>query len=674
MPQKTSPWTEAKYGWSLGESGWNDGMDENLTKFSFLFDKNLDGIVPSLPAPTTGQAYFLTSDNRIYYSLSNVWYASPTPKFFEFRLKSTSASYIFDGVGLVQISDPQTLTTDVEDLKNSSVTQADIEAYVNPRVDWRLAPQSTDPTTRVGGSPLQQGDMYYNTAIKRSKLYDGTKWTTDFYKSYVSPFDYGAVGNFVTPDDAAINAAITDAMTSRRKLVWDGDFTTSSQIVIQNANGLSIEASGTLTGRATTGQNAVLVIKNSSDVSITGRLVVSGNYNTNYACGVALYTDNATQCSNMDLFGISFAGCKNTFIFGRATEPDALISEINVYGGYSYGCPSGLIAYGTQTVVCFDHPKIITGTNGGDAAWATLPRIAIQNFGAELVFTSGEILIVDVATGLLVDNQPIGGSSIGNQYGFVHFQNCTIESASQICQFRNPSGVTSLQPGRGYFNMTACPGFHSQNIAPLIQAADDFTGKIVLRDNPISCSVTRTQPNIAVGAANCDIIVDDNSLGRGFIKGLNGVSGGRVAYSYRGILKASNTANQAFTANTQAIVKFTSVVATGDMGRFYTSYNTSTGVFTVGKEALRDAKVEILVRSSALSAKINFAVFINGSFFTGTPNISGDGVTGLYQVSIPIDDVAAGATIDIRATSDVNTTFNFGAFEYLKLNARSGQV
>ena len=66
MPQQQSPFLEGKYGWSFGEGGWNTGMDENLLKFSFMFDRNVDAIVGSLPAAVNGQAYFLTSDNRLY--------------------------------------------------------------------------------------------------------------------------------------------------------------------------------------------------------------------------------------------------------------------------------------------------------------------------------------------------------------------------------------------------------------------------------------------------------------------------------------------------------------------------------------------------------------------------------------------------------------------------------
>lgn len=106
MTQQTSPFLDVKYGWNYGESGWNTGMDENLVKFSFLFDRNIDAIVSSLPNAVSGQSYFLTSDNRLYFSISGNWYSSPTPKWFEMNIKSTGQKYHFNGTGIVEVLSP----------------------------------------------------------------------------------------------------------------------------------------------------------------------------------------------------------------------------------------------------------------------------------------------------------------------------------------------------------------------------------------------------------------------------------------------------------------------------------------------------------------------------------------------------------------------------------------
>lgn len=106
MPIQTSPFIEAKYGWAFGESGWNSGMDENLLKFSFMFDGNIDGVVSSLPTAVNGAAYFLTTDNRLYFAANSTWYSTVTPKWFQMKIRSSGDVYQFNGTTAVQIDSP----------------------------------------------------------------------------------------------------------------------------------------------------------------------------------------------------------------------------------------------------------------------------------------------------------------------------------------------------------------------------------------------------------------------------------------------------------------------------------------------------------------------------------------------------------------------------------------
>lgn len=103
MTQQTSPFLEGKYGWNYGESGWNTGMDENLLKFSYLFDRNIDSISTSLPSAVSGTAVYLTTDNRIYYSVNSSWLSTPVPKWFVVTLRSTGQTYTFNGSSLVAV-------------------------------------------------------------------------------------------------------------------------------------------------------------------------------------------------------------------------------------------------------------------------------------------------------------------------------------------------------------------------------------------------------------------------------------------------------------------------------------------------------------------------------------------------------------------------------------------
>lgn len=126
MSQQQSPWLEGAYGWNFGEGGWNSGMDQNLLKFSFMFDRNVDSIVSSLPAAVSGQAHYLTTDNRLYFAVGSTYFSAPTPKWFEFKIRSTGATYQFNGTTAVQIESPTQIDTrlDAIELTMSSLGTA----------------------------------------------------------------------------------------------------------------------------------------------------------------------------------------------------------------------------------------------------------------------------------------------------------------------------------------------------------------------------------------------------------------------------------------------------------------------------------------------------------------------------------------------------------------------
>lgn len=131
MVQKISPYVEGKYGWNFGESGWNSGMDENLTKFSFLFDRNIDDIVSTLPvSPSNGQAFFLTTDKRMYFRVESTWYSTPTPKWFEFQIRSTGVIYRFDGTSVSVVESASSFDSRIDALE-ITVSELGTAAFQN---------------------------------------------------------------------------------------------------------------------------------------------------------------------------------------------------------------------------------------------------------------------------------------------------------------------------------------------------------------------------------------------------------------------------------------------------------------------------------------------------------------------------------------------------------------
>lgn len=100
MTQQTSPFVETKFGWDFGESNWNTGMDENLLKFSYLHDSNINAIVASLPAPVNGEAYFRTTDRRVHFVVNGSFVSTPIPIWHELTIKSTGKKYTYNGTAL----------------------------------------------------------------------------------------------------------------------------------------------------------------------------------------------------------------------------------------------------------------------------------------------------------------------------------------------------------------------------------------------------------------------------------------------------------------------------------------------------------------------------------------------------------------------------------------------
>lgn len=236
MPQQQAPWLEGKYGWNFGESGWNSGMDQNLLKFSFMFDGNVDGVVATLPPVTNGAAYFNTADNRFYFGVDNIWYSSPCPKSFIFKIKSNGDFWQFDGTSASKIDKPSEVDARLTSLEltvsslgsaafedsSAFATQAEldiVEANAQAYTD-ALRQDLADSTDPAKGPALigfqQPGDGSVPTNV-RSKLLE-----------HVSVKDFGAVGDGIADDTAAIQAAI---VAHNRVVIPPGIYKTSTAII-----------------------------------------------------------------------------------------------------------------------------------------------------------------------------------------------------------------------------------------------------------------------------------------------------------------------------------------------------------------------------------------------------------------------------------------------------------
>lgn len=210
MPQQLSPWIEGAYGWNFGEGGWNTGMDQNLLKFSFLFDRNVDGVVNSLPAVVNGQAYFLTTDNRLYFAVGNVWYSTPVPKWFEFKVRNTGDTYQFNG---------------------SSVSQVENPAGLDSRLDAVELTLSALGTAAFQNSEFFASQSALDVAQAQSENYTDSEVSN---LGIVSVKQFGAAGDGITDDTLAIQNAINTVITTGGGTVYfpAGAYRINSSLII----------------------------------------------------------------------------------------------------------------------------------------------------------------------------------------------------------------------------------------------------------------------------------------------------------------------------------------------------------------------------------------------------------------------------------------------------------
>lgn len=197
MPQKTSPFLEGKWGWNYGESGWNTGADENWLKFSYMFDANVNAIVSTLPTAANGEAYYLTTDNRIYFVVDGTYYSTSVPKWFEFKIKSTGVVYVFDGSTVSVVLTPQdaadALEAELAASTGSSKIGAGIRTQAGKNADF-ISVRDYITTTIDGTVSNQTGIQDAVTAayLSNSRLY----WPAGTYVSTATITNFWEVEHF----------------------------------------------------------------------------------------------------------------------------------------------------------------------------------------------------------------------------------------------------------------------------------------------------------------------------------------------------------------------------------------------------------------------------------------------------------------------------------------------
>jgi hypothetical protein len=253
MTQKISPFLEGKYGWEYGESGWNSGMDENLLKFSYMFDGNIDSIVSSLPTAVNGQAVFLTTDNRLYFAVGTTWYSSPVPKWFQLTDRATGTLFQFDGTSLVEVETSSELSSRVDAIELTVAT--------------------------LGSAAFEDSSYFATQGELEVASAQANAYTDEIVnkKGIVSVLDY--ITNTVdgiTSNQSGIVAAVSAALSAGADLLWPaGTYVSDANIpnfhsVRHIGAGVIKRGSDTFKVRQAGGQTNTLYVSTSGDAGNDG--------------------------------------------------------------------------------------------------------------------------------------------------------------------------------------------------------------------------------------------------------------------------------------------------------------------------------------------------------------------------------------------------------------------
>ncbi|MCA3182748.1 MULTISPECIES: hypothetical protein [unclassified Cupriavidus] len=431
-------------------------------------------------------------------------------------------------------------------------------------------------------TPGDGGSGFYRTDMTDTSTADngGTVIVADdagryklMYDGSVNAMQFGAKrGDLSFDSTSAFNALVLDAIAKGYTADFGSGLFRVSSILIPAGN-LHITGSATILGKTSGNYDAVLEIRDAVDLQIDGSMIFSAVYNLGYKCGVKVWGNDGIV-SLVNIYGLSVTGARKAWIIGDETKTDKQVSELVIYGGYTFGCPIACAAYGTQTFVEFNGYQLRSSYGDGAGAWLALDARVVLAVGAHVRQVGGEHLMTELTVGAGVELDPIDGS-FANQYGSFEAHGTVIECAAPFAITGNP-GVSS--PIRGLLSYMGCTGIHTQNLQALIQTDADFQGKIICKGNQFYSTTPRSFANIAC-LGNADVHCDDTSFGDNFPQGIGGISGGIAHFSERVIARVSNLGGATIPAGTSTL-KWQSADNTGDLARPTVSYNPTTGALT----------------------------------------------------------------------------------------------
>lgn len=666
MAQQTSPFIEGKYGWSFGESGWNGGMDENLLKFSYLFDKNVDGVVSSLPLPSNGKAYFLTTDNRLYYVVNGTYSSSPCPMWFVFNDRTTGNTYQFNGTTAVQVQNSNQLEGRITDLEtdfDSLGTAAfeDVESFISPaqlslaleyeREDLVDSANTLSKMLDTTGINIWEY-RFVSLVTNRPDANDPKTW--DWTPALQAMVDLAgpSFSSGPAPNEPRIKIILPPGLYLIRKVTgfWKIDLFGDGAVIRPFD--------------ATESQSTLLQFAGFCNIY---NLTIDMNYAMNYGSAIQV---RGRHCH---FFGVSTWKARTAWIFGDpawATTPTQGMlgdSENVMTACETVWCITAVKSYGLNTILHFNDCLMYSFKDTlpvGDprkAAWDALQEITFYNWGSLIYLNGGAAANYSGAYPLLRSElQPVSGDpNYVNSFGRYFLSNTHIETGYMFeCGPVGP--YTADDISTKLLNVVGCNGYISSTAGNFIAVGADCQQSVVIDH----CNFYGQTNNNIIYSLASNTYVDIDSFKNITVDPFQAIHARRLkGYSNFNPLSSSGSAQSLTPALTT--VKMPNLAVSDVWASFQTEwYSTSTGIFTA-QQAMRNVEVSVGLQLTAgiSTDSTDVQLLVNGSQYQ-LLTFAGP----LINYCFKIPRLAIGGTIELRVSQYNSRTLSGNANTFLNVS------